>query len=145
VNFVPYGVKLSPGVKFSAGPSILLNSRGVTPGGERRGEHSPRGQSSHLGGQLVVKNWPQTLLTIEEERPLNRFNDGKCDPRGKLFAGTMGPETRPGTNPFFKGCPGWGVSQGSFDLVYFLIPSLYRRATAAPQTPTWFCLLGWMR
>jgi hypothetical protein len=25
---------------------------------------------------------------------------------------------------FFKGCPGWGASPGSFDFVYFLIPSL---------------------
>jgi hypothetical protein len=23
-----------------------------------------------------------------------------------------------------KGCPGWGVDSGSFDFVYFLIPSL---------------------
>jgi hypothetical protein len=27
---------------------------------------------------------------------------------------------------FLKGCPGWGANTGSFDLIYFLIPSLYR-------------------
>jgi hypothetical protein len=32
---------------------------------------------------------------------------------------------------FLKGCPGWGANPGSFDFVYFLIPSLYRWATAA--------------
>jgi hypothetical protein len=34
---------------------------------------------------------------------------------------------------FFKGCPGWGANPGSFDFVYFLIPSLNRWATAAPR------------
>jgi hypothetical protein len=27
---------------------------------------------------------------------------------------------------FFKDCPGWEANLGSFDFVYFLIPSLYR-------------------
>jgi hypothetical protein len=27
---------------------------------------------------------------------------------------------------FFKGFPGWGANPGSFDFVYFLIPSLNR-------------------
>jgi hypothetical protein len=36
---------------------------------------------------------------------------------------------------FFKGCPGWGANPGSFDFVYFLIPSLYRWATEAPPPP----------
>jgi hypothetical protein len=31
------------------------------------------------------------------------------------------------------GCLGWGANPGSFDFVYFLIPSLYRWSTAAPQ------------
>jgi hypothetical protein len=39
---------------------------------------------------------------------------------------------------FFKGCPGWGANPGSFDFVYFLIPSLYRSATAAPQNEKMF-------
>jgi hypothetical protein len=29
-------------------------------------------------------------------------------------------------NIFFKGCPGWGANPGSFDFIYFFIPSLYR-------------------
>jgi hypothetical protein len=27
---------------------------------------------------------------------------------------------------FKKGCPGWGANSGSFDLIYFLIPTPYR-------------------
>jgi hypothetical protein len=27
---------------------------------------------------------------------------------------------------FLKGCPGWVANPGSFDFIYFLIPSLYR-------------------
>jgi hypothetical protein len=37
---------------------------------------------------------------------------------------------------FLKSCPGrpgWGANPGSVVFVYFLIPSLYRWATAAPQ------------
>jgi hypothetical protein len=34
---------------------------------------------------------------------------------------------------FKKSCPGWGADPGSFDFVYFLIPSFYRWATAAPR------------
>jgi hypothetical protein len=34
---------------------------------------------------------------------------------------------------FKKGCPGWGANPGYFASVYFLFPSLYRWATAAPQ------------
>jgi|LakMenE18May11ns_1017448.scaffolds.fasta_scaffold8064057_1 sugar lactone lactonase YvrE len=36
------------------------------------------------------------MLSVENENPGNRFNDGKCDARGRLWAGTMGKEVRPG-------------------------------------------------
>jgi hypothetical protein len=35
--------------------------------------------------------------------------------------------------------PGWGANPGSFDFVYFLIPSLYSRATATPLPSLCFC------
>jgi hypothetical protein len=39
-----------------------------------------------------------------------------------------GKEKIPGEQDilFLKVCPGWGAKPGSFNLVYFLIPSLYR-------------------
>ncbi len=35
---------------------------------------------------------PQYLLEVEKDLPDNRFNDGKCDPAGRFWAGTLGPE-----------------------------------------------------
>jgi sugar lactone lactonase YvrE len=32
----------------------------------------------------------ETLAEVDADRPGNRFNDGKCDRRGRLWAGTMG-------------------------------------------------------
>ena len=31
----------------------------------------------------------QKLITVEQDKPANRFNDGKCDPAGRFWAGTM--------------------------------------------------------
>lgn len=38
------------------------------------------------------------LHEVDATQPKNRFNDGKCDAKGRLWAGTMGPEIegRPG-------------------------------------------------
>ncbi|XP_022089750.1 regucalcin-like [Acanthaster planci] len=36
-----------------------------------------------------------TITKVDEDKPDNRFNDGKCDARGRFWAGTMGPEERP--------------------------------------------------
>ena len=37
-----------------------------------------------------------TLATVDEEHPTNRFNNAKCDRLGRLWGGTMGHEDKPG-------------------------------------------------
>uniref|UniRef100_A0A8C6SJB6 SMP-30/Gluconolactonase/LRE-like region domain-containing protein n=1 Tax=Neogobius melanostomus TaxID=47308 RepID=A0A8C6SJB6_9GOBI len=37
-----------------------------------------------------------SLVTVDDDKPQNRLNDGKVDPTGRLFAGTMGLEQSPG-------------------------------------------------
>ncbi|XP_046858948.1 regucalcin-like [Xenia sp. Carnegie-2017] len=37
----------------------------------------------------------EVTKTVDDDKPGNRFNDGKCDPAGRYWAGTMGPEPVP--------------------------------------------------
>ncbi|XP_020652484.3 regucalcin [Pogona vitticeps] len=52
-----------------------------------------------LGTQFATLNWSKksvtTITHIDKDKPNNRFNDGKVDPAGRLFAGTMAEEIRP--------------------------------------------------
>ena len=45
---------------------------------------------------------PRVLASVEEDRPGNRFNDGKCDPAGRLWAGTMSGESSPGEASLYR-------------------------------------------
>lgn len=56
-----------------------------------------------LGRDLAIIRWDgvstkvpksdiEVLFQVEPDRPNNRFNDGKSDPVGRVFAGTMGGE-----------------------------------------------------
>jgi hypothetical protein len=45
---------------------------------------------------------------------------------------------------FKEGCPGWGANPGSFDFIYFLIPSLYRWAKATPPGMKLFTYTSFM-
>jgi hypothetical protein len=53
-------------VTFSVRPSILLNNKVFTPGGELRGELTPRGQISPLGARGEVKNGPQSFPGLKK-------------------------------------------------------------------------------
>jgi sugar lactone lactonase YvrE len=47
-----------------------------------------------------------TLAVAELDRPANRFNDCKCDPQGRLWAGTMSKQRAPGTAALYRLAPG---------------------------------------
>ncbi|XP_015133229.2 regucalcin-like isoform X1 [Gallus gallus] len=53
-----------------------------------------------LGTRFAFLDWDSqkvtTILELEQDKPNNRFNDGKVDPKGRYFAGTMAEETAPG-------------------------------------------------
>ncbi|XP_063068516.1 regucalcin [Engraulis encrasicolus] len=52
------------------------------------------------GTRFAALDWDKqkitTIAQVEADKTNNRFNDGKVDPAGRFFAGTMAIETRPG-------------------------------------------------
>jgi sugar lactone lactonase YvrE/DNA-binding IclR family transcriptional regulator len=43
-----------------------------------------------------------TIATPEADKPGNRFNDGKCDRRGRFWAGTLAIDTVPGAGALYR-------------------------------------------
>ncbi len=54
--------------------------------------------------------WRQ-LATVEADRPDLRFNDGKCDPSGRFWAGSMAHDARPGAGALYRLEPDGTVSR----------------------------------
>ena len=50
----------------------------------------------------------RTLAAVEPDRPGNRFNDAACDPRGRLWAGTLSTTRAPGAAALYRVEPGGG-------------------------------------
>jgi sugar lactone lactonase YvrE len=82
----------------------------------------------------------RVLARVEEDRPGNRFNDCKCDPAGRLWAGTMSGEGAPGEASLYRLAPrgeiervisnttisnGLGWSPGG-DRMYFIDSTTHR-------------------
>ena len=50
------------------------------------------GYVAGVGRSFVAVDWPTQrvipLVEVDTDKPMNRFNDGKVDPAGRLLAGT---------------------------------------------------------
>lgn len=71
--------------------------------GDTVGFAVPRASGGYVAGvgrRFVAVDWSTqtttSLAEIDEDKLTNRLNDGKVDPIGRLLAGTMGAEERPG-------------------------------------------------
>ncbi|XP_044522936.1 regucalcin-like [Gracilinanus agilis] len=57
------------------------------------------GYVATVGTRFCVVNWENQLVSdlvsVDQDKKNNRFNDGKVDPAGRYFAGTMAEETAP--------------------------------------------------
>jgi sugar lactone lactonase YvrE len=53
----------------------------------------------------------RVLASVEDDRPGNRFNDCKCDPAGRLWAGTMSGEETPGEASLYRLAPGGEIER----------------------------------
>jgi sugar lactone lactonase YvrE len=53
----------------------------------------------------------RVLARVEEDRPGNRFNDCKCDPSGRLWAGTMSGERAPREASLYRLAPGGEIER----------------------------------
>jgi sugar lactone lactonase YvrE len=57
-----------------------------------------------VGHRLLLDDGDRAelLATVEVDHPGNRFNDCKCDPQGRLWAGTMSKDRSPGAAALYR-------------------------------------------
>jgi sugar lactone lactonase YvrE len=65
------------------------------------------------GHRLVLRDGEaeRTLAVVEEDVPDNRFNDCKCDPQGRLWAGTMSKARARCTAALYRLAPGGEIER----------------------------------
>jgi sugar lactone lactonase YvrE len=82
----------------------------------------------------------ETIAEVERSIPGNRFNDAKCDPSGRLWAGTMSMTREQGTGALYRITPGGSCDEvldgltignglgwnGALDCMYFIDSTTYR-------------------
>lgn len=62
-----------------------------------------------VGHEIVAldsKGRREIIASVEDEKPDNRFNDCRCDPHGRLWAGTMNKHRAPRTAALYRMAPG---------------------------------------
>jgi sugar lactone lactonase YvrE len=61
-----------------------------------------------VGHRIVLRDGDheRVLAKVEEDLDDNRFNDCRCDPQGRLWAGTMSKRRTPGTAALYRLAPG---------------------------------------
>ena len=66
-----------------------------------------------IGRRIVLDGGEgaRVLAHVEEDRPGNRFNDCKCDPSGRLWAGTMSGERAPREASLYRLAPGGEIER----------------------------------
>jgi sugar lactone lactonase YvrE len=65
------------------------------------------------GHRLLLRDGDdrRTLAIVERDVPDNRFNDCKCDPQGRVWAGTMSKRRAPGTAALYRLAPGGEIER----------------------------------
>lgn len=91
------------GVGPTAGPRGAHHLPSLSPADARVGSVALRqcgGYAIALGTRFAFLDWDTqavtTILELERDKPNNRFNDGKVDPKGRFFAGKSPAEISPG-------------------------------------------------
>lgn len=83
-------------------PELPAISYSLSPTDARVGSVALRqcgGYVIALGTRFAFLDWDTqavtTILELEQDKPDNRFNDGKVDPKGRFFAGKFLEEISP--------------------------------------------------
>lgn len=103
-------------VDITAGALHLTEASGATRRTHTIGEHLGAALPAAGGGWLLATRSGfatlsadgdlRPLLSVHDERPDMRFNDAKCDPRGRAWAGSMSYDEVQGAGALYRLDPG---------------------------------------
>ena len=109
-------VDIERGEIHSLEPVTGMDSRWVFP--HRVGFIIPRASGGFVvGTECGLATWDAQCDTLsivvhpEQDQPGNRFNDAKCDPQGRLWAGTMAMNETPKQGALYSVDSGWKITR----------------------------------